>query len=90
VLAGHPHVADVTVVGRPDPEWGEAVVAVVVPTGPVDLADLRELAAVALGKAWAPRDLVTVDAFPSLPSGKVDREALRNLVRELGPAGQGA
>ena len=83
VLAGHPAVAVVRVVGRPDPVWGEAVVAVVVPTGPVGLDELRELAAATLGKAWAPRHLVTVEAFPSLPSGKVDRAALRGLVRDV-------
>jgi O-succinylbenzoic acid--CoA ligase len=81
VLAGHPAVAEVVVVGRPDPEWGEAVVAVVIPAGEPDLAELRALAADQLGRAWAPRDVVIVDAFPTLPSGKVDRAALRALVR---------
>jgi len=83
VLAAHPAVAEVTVVGRPDTEWGEAIVAVVVPTSGAtpDLAELRELVGTRLGRAWAPRELVTVEAFPSLPSGKVDRKALRTLVQ---------
>ena len=86
VIAGHPAISEVVVVGRADPEWGEAVVAVVIPAEGmpcnVDLGELRELVAERLGRAWAPRDLVAVEAFPSLPSGKVDRDALRTLVRE--------
>lgn len=84
VLAAHPAVAEVVVVGRPDPQWGEAVVAVVVTRGPVDLADLRALVGERLGKPWAPREMVTVQALPVLPSGKVDRAALRASVRTDG------
>lgn len=82
VLAGHASVREVVVVGRPHPEWGEEVVAVVIADGPVPLEELRDLAGDRLGRAWAPRAVVTVEAFPSLPSGKVDRKALRTLVRE--------
>lgn len=82
VLAGHPTVGAVTVVGRPDPEWGQVVVAVVVPTGErVDLADLREFAGKHLSRAWAPRVLLIVESIPTVASGKVDRDAVRALVR---------
>src|SRR3546814_5212411 len=39
VLATHPAVREVAVVGRPDPEWGQAVVAVVVPTDPTSRSE---------------------------------------------------
>jgi O-succinylbenzoic acid--CoA ligase len=81
-LASHPAVAEVVVVGRPDPGWGERVVAVVAPAPgeEPDLAGLREHARLALDAAWLPRDLVVVDAVPHLPSGKPDRPAVRTLV----------
>ena len=47
VLAAHPKVAEVAVCGRPDPEWGERVVAFVVPadrSDPVGLDELRRCA----------------------------------------------
>jgi O-succinylbenzoic acid--CoA ligase len=82
VLAGHPSVAEVVVVGRPDREWGERVVAVVVPTGPeIDRAELRQLVAGRLGAPHAPNDFVVWSAIPKLPSGKVDRARVRVMVR---------
>jgi acyl-CoA synthetase (AMP-forming)/AMP-acid ligase II len=84
VLARHPGVRDAVVVGRPDPEWGERVTAVVVPESaggtPVpDLPALRSWVRQTLPAHAAPRELRLVEAIPLLPSGKPDRERLRRL-----------
>jgi O-succinylbenzoic acid--CoA ligase len=73
-------VHQAAVVGRPDPEWGERVTAVVVPADPAappDLRMLREHVRRTLPPSAAPRELVLVDALPLLPSGKPDLRALR-------------
>lgn len=77
VLARHPAVRDVVVVGRPDPEWGEAVTAVVVPAGPLTLDELRRWVQADLQPYAAPRVLDLREAIPLLPSGKPDRGKLR-------------
>ncbi|MDQ4068225.1 MAG: fatty acid--CoA ligase family protein, partial [Actinomycetota bacterium] len=79
VLARHPGVADVCITGEPDPEWGERVVAHVVPGDPAAppvLADLRAFAAELLPAAKLPRELVLVVAIPRTAGGK----ALRRLL----------
>ncbi|MFE3450069.1 AMP-binding protein [Nonomuraea sp. NPDC059194] len=80
VLALHPEVADVAVVGRPHPEWGEAVVAVVVPADPgrpPTLGQLRAYSRERLPAYAAPRELRLLSALPLLPNGKTDLAALR-------------
>ncbi len=74
VLATHPQVAEVAVVGRPDPVWGQTVTAVVVPRGaPPTLDALRSLALEHLPPAAAPRALELVAALPRTSLGKVRR-----------------
>ena len=70
-----PAVREAGVVGVADPEWGQRVVAAVV--GTLTLAEARAHVAARLGPAAAPRELTLLPALPLLPSGKLDRAALR-------------
>jgi o-succinylbenzoate---CoA ligase len=87
-LAG---VAGVVVTGLSDPEWGQVVVAVVMPDGaPPSIEEIRTATA-PLGRAAAPRHLVIVDAIPLRGIGKPDRAAIAGLVRTtLGSPGRPA
>lgn len=78
-LMGHPQVRDVAVAGRPHPDWGQEVVAFVVPAvvdDPPDLEGLRVWAADRISRFKAPRVLVLVPEIPRTTSGKVRRRAL--------------
>ena len=83
VLQTCPGVRDVAVLGQPDPEWGERVVAVVAPVdraAPPTLELLRLHVQKRLPRYAAPGRVLMVDAVPMLPSGKHDLARLR---REL-------
>lgn len=83
VVAEHPAITDAVVVGRPDPEWGERVVAVVVSPAPPSLAELRAFAKERLPAYAAPAELVVLPEIPLLPNGKPDLAGLRyGLQRE--------
>ncbi len=78
VLAPHPGVAEVAVWKRPDPEWGERVVAWVVPGDtPPSLESLKDLVTQSIGPWAAPKELVLVTELPRTPLGKVTRQQLR-------------
>jgi len=83
VLLTYPGVRDAAVLGEPDPEWGERVVAVVVPADPADpptLELLRLHVQQRLPRYAAPSRVAVVEAVPMLSSGKHDLPRLR---REL-------
>jgi O-succinylbenzoic acid--CoA ligase len=87
VLETCPGVRDVAVVGLPDAEWGERVIAVVVPadrSDPPTLELLRLHVRQRLPRYAAPSRVVIVDDVPVLPSGKHDiaRLKLELLPRE--------
>ncbi len=79
VLISHPSVAEVAVVGRSDPEWQQAVTAVIVPVNGSDLsADLiREFCDGKLAPYKVPKRVEFADSLPKTPSGKVRRSELR-------------
>ncbi|HSG46529.1 MAG TPA: AMP-binding protein [Longimicrobiales bacterium] len=93
-LREHPAVRDVCVVGLPDPEWGERLAALVVRvTGDASrredggAAPDHPLAAWArkrLGAARLPRTWGTAPALPLNRNGKVDRDAVRDLLLAKG------
>ncbi len=72
-------MAEVAVAGQPDPEWGQRVVAFVVPrhrSDPPTLDSLRAVAKEHLAAFAAPRQLVVVEALPRTALGKVQRSRL--------------
>jgi malonyl-CoA/methylmalonyl-CoA synthetase len=71
-----PGVREAAVVGRPSPEWGEAVTAVVVADGPLDPAALRAFAAERLAPYKVPKAVELVDQLPRNSLGKLLRREL--------------
>ena len=85
VLIEHPQVRDVAVVGVEDPQWGQAIVAVVVPRAGVepDPEELREHVRKSLRGSRTPDRVVFRDELPTTPTGKVLRREIIETLEGL-------
>ena len=78
VLLAHPAVAEACVVGRPDREWGETVVAFIVPRGArPDIAELDRLCLDHIARFKRPKEYRFVESLPKNHYGKVVKAELR-------------
>jgi len=84
VISEHPAVAEVSVVGLPDPKWGEKVVAFVVCHNGQTVSEAELVAAVRerKGPVQAPKAIMFGEAIPLSALGKPDKKAVRVLMSQ--------
>jgi len=85
VLFAHPQIADVAVVGVPDPKWGERVVAVLRladPSDPPTSAALHDYCRARIAPHKTPRQWYRTESFPLTGSGKVQKFRIVTLLGE--------
>lgn len=79
-LLAHHGVQEVSVIGRPDPEWGESLVAYVV--GSASEQELDALCLARIARFKRPKHYIFVEALPKNNYGKVVKTELRELDRQ--------
>ena len=87
VVAEHPSVAQVCVIGTPDEKWGEAVTAVVVLRPDAPIATTKSVATMTAeiqaavkerkGSVQSPKQVIVVDSVPVTALGKPDKKSVR-------------
>jgi fatty-acyl-CoA synthase len=92
-LYTHPSIADVQVIGVPDPRYGEELMAWIIPRegASLDVDAIREFCKGRIAHYKIPRYVTTVDAFPMTVTGKVQKFKMREqAIGELGLADSAA
>jgi fatty-acyl-CoA synthase len=82
LLIESPDIAEASVIGRPDPRWGEIVVAVVVPKENRQLSSeqVLQLLEGRIARFKHPKEVVLVKALPKTALGKIRKEDVRHMV----------
>jgi fatty-acyl-CoA synthase len=87
VLRTHPDVEDVAVIGLPDVEWGERIVAVVVSRGQNQAEVLRQFVRERLRSTRTPEEILFRSSLPYTETGKLLRRALKQELSKTAPVG---
>ncbi len=82
VLRTHPGIAEVAVVGWPDPKWGEVPVAVVVAQGDLGAAEVMHHLKDRIARYKQPKDVIFVEALPRNAMGKVVARKVQELIAD--------
>lgn len=79
IIQRHPDVSQVAVIGVPHSDWGEAVLAVIVPKANANPTkqSINEFCSQELAKYKRPKEIQFFEALPLTPYGKIDKKALR-------------
>lgn len=83
VLYQHPKIQECSVIGLPDPEWGERLTAFLVPASGqmIDIAELKTFLKAHLSGFKVPKDFRIMDSLPKSPEGKLLKRVLRDQFR---------